>query len=75
MRMLAYDASANSLDVYCRLAKSIVLESLLRFVQIVCSCFEAHYLRQPFHADLDAEVAINSARGFPRMFGNLDCMY
>jgi hypothetical protein len=75
MRMLAYGASADSLDEYCRLAESTALESLLRFVQAVRSCFQAHYLRQPSRADLDAQVAINSAQGFPGMFGSLDCMH
>jgi hypothetical protein len=75
MRMLAYGALADSLDEYCRLAESTALESLLRFVRAVRSCFEAYYLRQPSCVDLDVQVAINYVRGFPGMFGNLDCMH
>jgi hypothetical protein len=75
MRMLTYSTSADSLDEYCRLVESTALELLLRFVRAVRTCFEAHYLRQPSHADLDVQVAINSARGFPGMFGSLDYMH
>ena len=46
--MLAYGASADSLNEYCRLAKSTTLELLLRFIRLVRTCFEAHYLKQSF---------------------------
>jgi hypothetical protein len=34
-----------------------------------------HYLRQPTRGDLERQVTINSRRGFPGMFGSLDCMH
>jgi hypothetical protein len=75
MRMLAYGAAADATDEYCRLGESTALESMKRFVNAIRGCFEAEYLRAPMRADLEKQVAINSARGFPGMFGSLDCMH
>jgi hypothetical protein len=62
MRMLAYGVLADLLDEYYRLAESIEFESLLRFVQAVRSCFEAHYLRHPSCTDLDVQFYMGISR-------------
>jgi hypothetical protein len=75
LKMLAYGAAADATDEYCRLGESTALESMKQFVNAVRGCFEAEYLWGPTRADLERQVIINSARGFPGMFGSLDCMH
>jgi hypothetical protein len=69
MRMLAYGGAADGTDEYCRLGESTAVEAMKRFVRAMHSCFELQYLRQPSQADLEKQIAMNSARGFLEMFG------
>ena len=75
MRMLAYGVAADACDDYCRLGESTVSECMKRFVIAVRGCFEGTYLRQPTREDLLGQMEINKGRGFPGMFGSLDCMH
>jgi hypothetical protein len=75
MRMLAYGIPADATDEYCRTGESTAAESLKRFTVAIRGCFEAEFLKQPTRADLDRQIVINTARGFPGMFGSIDCMH
>ena len=46
-----------------------------RFVVAIRGCFEVIYLRQPTKDDIEKQMSINEKRGFPGMFGSLDCMH
>ena len=75
MRMLAYGVAADAYDDYFRLGESTVSECMKMFVITVWGCFEGTYLRQPMREDLLHQMEINKGRGFPGMFGSLDCMH
>jgi hypothetical protein len=74
-RMLVYGCPANACDEYCRIGESTALEAMRRWVVAICACFEIEYLRQPTQQDLQKYIQINTARGFPGMFGSLNCMH
>jgi hypothetical protein len=75
LRMLAYGVPADATDEYYRAGESTAIEALKRFVIAIRGCFENTFLRQPSREDLERQIQINTARGFPGMFGSLDCMY
>ena len=75
LRMLAYGVAADACDEYCKLGESTAQECLTRFVVAVRGCFESVYLRHPTRYDVEKQMAINEKRGFPGMFGSLDCMH
>ena len=75
LRMFAYGLPADACDEYCRLGESTAHENMKRFLKAVRVCFECTYLRQPTHQDFERQMATNEARGFPGMFGSIDCMY
>lgn len=51
------------------------MESLKRFAKAVIKCFGEEYLREPTANDIARHTAINASRGFPGMFGSLDCTH
>jgi hypothetical protein len=73
--MLAYGVSSDATDEYCRIGTSTGKLALRCFVVAVQGCFGSTFLRQPSREDLDKQIAINTARGFPGMFASLDCMH
>jgi hypothetical protein len=75
IRMLAYGIPADGTDEYCRTGESTALEAMKRFVVAIRGCFQSTYLREPTQADFQRQIDINRARGFPGMFGSLDCMH
>ena len=75
IRMLAYGVPADACDEYVRLGESTVLEAMKRWVAVIHACFGETYLRQPMRVDIEKQMQINSARGFPGMFASLDCMH
>ena len=75
IRMLAYGVPTDAYDEYIRLDESTVLEAMKRWVAAIHACFGETYLRQPTRVDIEKQMQINSARGFPRMFASLDCMH
>ena len=38
-------------------------------------CFEHEYLRKPTHEDIVTQMIVNQDRGWPGMFGSIDCMH
>ena len=75
IRMLAYGLPADACDEYVRIGETTALVAMRRWVNAIRACFGDTYLRQPTRADLRKQVEINTARGFPGMFGSLDCMH
>jgi hypothetical protein len=75
IHMLAYGMAADACDEYCRLGGSTAHECMRRFVIAIRGSFESRYLRQPTREDFECQMRINKDRGFPGMFGSLDCMH
>jgi hypothetical protein len=75
LRMLTYGVGGDATDEYCRLASSIAMEAMKRFVAAIRGVFEDTYLRQPTCDDLQHQMSINEERRFLGMFGSIDCMY
>ncbi|KAF0702627.1 hypothetical protein AaE_015813, partial [Aphanomyces astaci] len=75
IRMLAYGVCADSTDEYCRLGESTAIESMKRFARAVVSEFGPVYLREPNEEDVEKHLNLNESRGFPGMFGSIDCTH
>ena len=75
LRMLALGVCADAMDDYCRTSGSTAMECMGRFCAAVRAEFEGYYLRKPTYEDCCEQLDINEARGFPGMFGSLDCMH
>ena len=73
--MLAYGVPIDACDEYVRLGESTVLEAMKHWIAAIHTCFGETYLRQPTRADIEKQMRINSAHGFPKMFASLDCMH
>lgn len=73
MRMLAYGASADSIDEYCRIGGSTATECLKRFFQGVVECFKDDYLRPPNQPETEILLQRAEVLGFPGMLGSIDC--
>ncbi|XP_020258693.1 uncharacterized protein LOC109835104 [Asparagus officinalis] len=75
MRMVAYGASADSVDDYVRIGKSTSFESVKRFVRSIINIFGEEYLRAPTNEDVARLLEEGSQRGFPGILGSIDCMH
>ncbi|CAH9139047.1 unnamed protein product [Cuscuta epithymum] len=75
IRMLAYGCPADLLDEYVQIGESTAVESLKRFCDAIIGLYEEHYLRKPNKDDIRVLLEENETRGFPGMFGSLDCMH
>ncbi|CAL9004598.1 unnamed protein product [Prunus brigantina] len=75
LRMLAYGASAEQVDVIAWMGKSTILECLVRFCGAVENLYKREYLRKPTARDLRRLMQKAEARGFPGMIGSIDCMH
>jgi hypothetical protein len=75
IRMIGYGVPSDATDEYTRAAKSTAMESMKRFVRAIRGVFEKQYLRQSTREDLEKQISINKARGWPGLFGSIDCMH
>ena len=41
----------------------------------MCACFEEEYLRRPTQDDFLKQMNVNDEKGWPSMFGSIDCMH
>ena len=73
--MLAEGCSADSLDDSVEMGESTILKSLRKFVAAVVKRFESAYLRMPTSEEVVSNMSVNARRGFPGMFGSIDCMH
>ncbi|XP_038698026.1 uncharacterized protein LOC119995584 [Tripterygium wilfordii] len=67
LRILAYGASADSVDDYVRIGKNTAIESVKRFVRAIIALFHEQYLRLPNNEDVIRLLAMNERRGFSGM--------
>ncbi|CAN6338303.1 unnamed protein product [Urochloa humidicola] len=75
MRMLGYGTSADQLDEVLKIAASTCLEILGKFVECVIEVFGEKYIRPRRADELEKILQENEARGFPGMYGSIDCMH
>ena len=75
IRMLAYGASGDSLDEYCRVSETVALESMKRFARSVVRVFGEEYLRSPTAEDLRKIMKEMGKRGLPGCIGSIDCQH
>jgi hypothetical protein len=73
--MLAYGVPAHALDEYIRIGESTALEALRKFVAAIVEAFEPEHMRRSNEQDTARLLAIGASRGFPGMFGFIDCMH
>lgn len=73
--MLAYGTAADTLDEYLKVAESTALECLEKFVEGVIEVFGSTYLRRSTSEDIECLLQVGASRGFPGMFGSIDCMH
>ncbi|KAH9121593.1 hypothetical protein AeMF1_006771 [Aphanomyces euteiches] len=75
LRMLAYGASADSIDENLELSERTTLKSLRCFCESVIENFGDEYLREPTDDDISLLLGVNAKRGFVGMLGSIDCMH
>ncbi|KAE9032977.1 hypothetical protein PR003_g9059 [Phytophthora rubi] len=75
LRIVCYGVAADATDEYLRIGASTAAEAFRHFIAAVLTKFGAEYLRQPTAADIKRHTDINKLRGFPGMFGSLDCTH
>jgi hypothetical protein len=75
IRQLANGSSADELDEYLKIAGTTAIESLKNFVKGVREVFGEKYLRHPTMEDTERLLKLGEKRGFPGMFGSIDCMH
>ncbi|XP_055525737.1 uncharacterized protein LOC129718718 [Wyeomyia smithii] len=75
LRMLAYGASASSLDENLRIGESTSLLTLRNFCKAVLNIYGPEYLRAPAPEEVNKLMHQNAVRGFPGMVGSVDCMH
>ena len=74
LKMLAYGVTIDFLDEYVRIAESIAMISLKKFVVAVIAIFSEPYLRSPNNEYIAKLLAHGQNRGFPGMLGSINCM-
>ena len=74
-RMLCYGVAADSVDEYLRIGESTATECIKIFCSVIFKVYETEYCRFPTQADVSRWLALNEKRGFPGMFGSLDCTH
>ena len=75
IRMLAYGASSDSLDEYCRISETTAKICMKKFCDDVYEIFGREYLRMPTAQDLIRIQEASARQGFPGCIGSLDCMH
>ena len=75
LKMLAYGVTIYFLDEYVRIAESIAMMSLKKFVAAVVAIFSEQYLRSPNNEYIAKLLAHGQNCGFPGMLGSIDCMH
>ena len=74
LRMLAYGASSDSLNEYCRISGTTAKECIRKFCED-CELFGQDYLQLPTAEDLVRIQDASARQGFPGYMGSLDCMH
>ncbi|RWR88181.1 putative nuclease HARBI1 [Cinnamomum micranthum f. kanehirae] len=75
MRMPTYGVVADDVDDYIRIAESISIESMKRFVQAIVDVFGKKYLRKPNNAHICRLLSEGERRELLGMLGSVDYMH
>jgi hypothetical protein len=75
IRQLATGSAADELDEYLKIGETTTMESMKNFVKGVIAKFGGQYLRRPTVEDTERLLKLGERRGFPGMFGSIDCMH
>ncbi|XP_066346478.1 protein ALP1-like [Miscanthus floridulus] len=75
IRQLATGSCADELDEYLKIGETTAMEALKNFVKGVREVFGERYLRRPTMEDTERLLKLGEKRGFPGMFGSIDCMH
>ena len=75
IRQLATGSGADELDEYLKIGETTAMESMKNFVKGVRDVFGGQYLRHPTMEVTERLLKIGEKRGFPGMFGSIDCMH
>ncbi|XP_066338381.1 uncharacterized protein [Miscanthus floridulus] len=75
IRQLATGSCADELDEYLKIGETTAMEALKKFVKGVREVFGERYLRRPTMEDTERLLKLGEKRGFPGMFGSIDCMH
>ena len=75
IRQLANGRAADQLDESLKIGETTSMEAMKTFVEGVIAVFGEKYLRRPTVEDDERLFKIGERRGFPGMFGSIDCMY
>jgi hypothetical protein len=75
IRQLAHGSEADHLDESLKIAETTTMEAMKYFVKGIIDVFGEHYLRRPTMEDVERLLKIGERRGFPGMFGSIDCTH
>ncbi|XP_059664212.1 uncharacterized protein LOC132309986 [Cornus florida] len=75
IRILACGISADLCDEYIKISERIAIESLKRFCDAIIAVYAEQYQRSPKADDITRLLREGEERGFPGMFGSIDCMH
>ncbi|XP_066314837.1 uncharacterized protein [Miscanthus floridulus] len=72
---LATGSGADELDEYLKIGENTTMEVLKNFVKGVREVFGERHLRHPTMEDTERLLKLGEKRGFPGIFGSIDCMH
>jgi hypothetical protein len=72
---LATGSAEDELDEYLKIGETTAMEALKNFVKGVREVYGEKYLRRPTLEDTERLPQLGEKRGFPGMFGSIDCMH
>ncbi|EEC80522.1 hypothetical protein OsI_22800 [Oryza sativa Indica Group] len=75
IRQLATGSGADELDEYLKIGETTAMEAMKNFVKGLQDVFGERYLRRPTMEDTERLLQLGEKRGFPGMFGSIDCMH
>ncbi|BAS98471.1 protein ALP1-like isoform X2 [Oryza sativa Japonica Group] len=75
IRQLATGSGADELDEYLKIGETTAMDAMKNFVKGIREVFGERYLRRPTVEDTERLLELGERRGFPGMFGSIDCMH
>ena len=75
LRVLGYGTSPDALDEYLRMSEVTIPKYLKKFAVAAVELYGEKYLRSPTEEDIKMYCNKNAERGFPGMFGSIDCVH
>ena len=75
LRMLTLGVCVNAQDDYSRTSETTAMECMRRFLYCSAGGVWRVPFEEPTYEDYQQQLQIDEARGFPDMFGSLNCMH